>query len=281
MRGLSSKATNCTSRRAERDATTGSEIQPGKILVSFSGATYIRKQTTTFKPKLRACSRLTWTTKPTIASPRPGLCFTPTRISGTLKFCEKSRKPNHVEHRSICRKMCGLRSRPRWYSRVARKNVTAHPEEHTGPRNVRKVLEKFNAILQLEGEGKRAAMIQSWMKTMRKAATRWTPAPMKMKNPFSTWTRFQARANLIKTQPRRHFTVAKERNTRKRPLRFMEEAEEQMPDIDEDVFAKKQRELTQRLIDRDRKALAEIDEILAEPDLTARDRKKLSRKRSL
>ena len=148
------------------------------------------------------------------------------------------------------------------------------------PETCAKVLEKFNAILQLEGEGEESGHDSELDENDEESGDEVDTGAHEDEESVFDMDSFSSKGKFDQDAAETAFHAwRKERNTRKRPLRFMEEAEEQMPDIDEDVFAKKQRELTQRLIDRDRKALAEIDEILAEPDLTARDRKKLEQKK--
>ena len=70
------------------------------------------------------------------------------------------------------------------------------------------------------------------------------------------------------------------RNKRKRPLHFMQTSEaDEDPIIPEDAFRSKQRELTQRLIDRDLLKMKEIDQELEDTTLTPRERKKLTQMR--
>lgn len=73
----------------------------------------------------------------------------------------------------------------------------------------------------------------------------------------------------------------RERASRKRPLQFDVSEEGPPPDISEDVFHKKQRELTERLITRDVLKMKEIESELASPDLSPRDHRLLTQRQDI
>ena len=71
------------------------------------------------------------------------------------------------------------------------------------------------------------------------------------------------------------------RDKQKRPLHFYDDmGPGGPPEIPEDVFRRRQIELTQRLVDRDTCKLAEVDAELQDPTLTPRERKKLDQMRA-
>lgn len=158
--------------------------------------------------------------------------------------------------------------------------MTKHIEKSIpSPQTRAEVLEKFNAILQLEGE---ESAHDSELDENEEDSGDDVDTGTCVDEGESVFDMdsFQRKGKFDQDAAETAFHKWKqERNSRKRPLRFMEEAAEPLPDIDEEIFVKKQRELTQRLIDRDSKALQEIDELLAEPDLSSRDRRKLEQKK--
>ena len=80
------------------------------------------------------------------------------------------------------------------------------------------------------------------------------------------------------------FTAWKrERDSRRVPLSFYSgaNASPEVPDIPDDVFNRNRNAMTQKLIGRDVAKLKEMEAALADPELTSRERKKITQKRDV